>query len=212
MFPKSNEYSRNPQGTDLSDGLGYTNLDQRQGSPRITGHTLLDGAQCTILHLDREHGGQQDLWIDDTSHMVVKEVFYTPAGEPGGNSKGVERKFNIALADAVVDPKSFFYDPSKTSAKSRDDLIQQAPISMMGALAPDFKVRDLDNHEVRLADLRGSVVVLDFWATWCGYCIEALPTMELLHRGEVSGYWPLMRRNLNWPATIYQRRDTLSLP
>ena len=186
VFPKSNEYRKSPQGTVLSDSLRYTNLDQLRGTPRITGHPLIGGVQCTLLHLDREHGAQQDLWIDDTSHLIIKEVFTTPAVEQGGNSKVEEQKFTVALADVALDTESFSYEPSKTGAKSRVDQMQQASSTMVGALAPDFTVRDLDDRQVRLADLRGSVVVLDFWATWCGYCIEALPIMELLHRGETS--------------------------
>ena len=47
-------------------------------------------------------------------------------------------------------------------------------------LAPDFAVTDLQGRTVRLSALRGKVVVLNMWATWCAPCVEEMPSMERL--------------------------------
>ena len=54
--------------------------------------------------------------------------------------------------------------------------------SAAGALAPAFSAQDLDGKPVALADLRGRVVVLNEWATWCEPCRGEIPQLEALHR------------------------------
>ena len=57
---------------------------------------------------------------------------------------------------------------------------QDAPKGFVGKKAPAFSFTTLEGTKLSNAKLKGKVVLLDFWATWCGNCLKASPTMQKL--------------------------------
>ncbi len=47
-----------------------------------------------------------------------------------------------------------------------------------GQEAPDFTLNDPDGNPISLSDLRGQYVILDFWGTWCKWCVKGIPSMR----------------------------------
>ncbi|MDG2536084.1 TlpA disulfide reductase family protein [Dyella jiangningensis] len=51
-----------------------------------------------------------------------------------------------------------------------------------GDVPPDYLGRDRNGHDLHVSDLRGKVVIVTFWATWCGYCMKELPVLAALQK------------------------------
>jgi peroxiredoxin len=57
----------------------------------------------------------------------------------------------------------------------------QAPSAKSGGKTPDFALKDLSGKTVRLSDFKGKVVLIDFWATYCIPCADAIPEFQKLY-------------------------------
>jgi len=58
---------------------------------------------------------------------------------------------------------------------------KESSTPQLGSAAPDFSIKDATGQTVQLSDLRGSVVLLNFWATWCPPCKEEVPALSRLN-------------------------------
>jgi thiol-disulfide isomerase/thioredoxin len=82
----------------------------------------------------------------------------------------------------------------------------------VGQAAPNFKLADLSGREVTLDQFRGKIVMLDFWATWCGPCRLTMPVLENLQK-EYPQDLTLLAINLAEPRDMvrsYVQRQNIS--
>ena len=76
-----------------------------------------------------------------------------------------------------------------------------------GRPAPDFTLEDLDGRPVSLSQFRGKVVLLDFWASWCGPCIGNLPDLRRIKK-ETAGQ-PVVFLNLSLDSSDAEWRKAI---
>ena len=114
-------------------------------------------------------------------------------------------KAYIALAALIL----LAIAPSAAQAQSQDDEVAKTTIVKKGDKAPDFTVEMVDGSKIQLSKLKGKVVLVNFWATWCPPCREELKHVQkqiIDHfKGQDFVFLPISRGEKK--ATVDQFRD-----
>ena len=93
--------------------------------------------------------------------------------------------FEPVKATATYKGKQYFF----CSTKCKVDFLKNPEAFLLtdeGKPAPAFQLKTFDGKPLSLADYRGKVVLLDFWATFCPPCVQALPGLQALHAKHAS--------------------------
>ena len=83
-----------------------------------------------------------------------------------------------ALAASVLGYRTGrIISPAAPTASAASDLPRVGPSDWLEIPAPDVAFRTLDGTEARLSDLRGTIVLVNFWGTWCPPCLAEIPEL-----------------------------------
>jgi peroxiredoxin/outer membrane lipoprotein-sorting protein len=115
------------------------------------------------------------LWLSPKTGLPLQFVSYFV-------SKGKEIDFekieyaNWQINKPVSDSTFAWTPPTSATPYPTGDMLA------VGTVAPDFAAQTTDGKTIHLSDFKGKTVILDFWATWCKPCQEAMPHLESVYK------------------------------
>jgi peroxiredoxin/outer membrane lipoprotein-sorting protein len=208
----SNEYSRAPvtaeTPTPISD---LENIDQHVSDAGFMREELFTvggkPVRIVVVRVIRDvgpqgtpNGAQFVMYrIDESNFRVYKAITY------------YEHETQIVLYSILkwnqpVPESSYAFKPPPSSRAASTGQEQSIPFrSLVGTQAPDFTLQDANGRTVSLHALLGKVVIVEFWASWCGPCREQMPELQRMSRESERQGLVVLGLNVGEPANAVEQ-------
>jgi len=113
------------------------------------------------------------------------------------------KKIFLSIVMAVIAMSGCADNSKKQQAESENTVaetveVETAAVEADGVEAPDFTLNDLNGKPLTLSSLRGKYVILDFWGSWCGWCIKGIPQMKEYYQ-KYAGKFEILGIDCNDP-------------
>jgi thiol-disulfide isomerase/thioredoxin len=191
--PESQEYTRTPVTVETVTPISeFERIDQHVKSASVAREEeiMVNGEPTPIyvVQVIRDPWPQGSLpgaqfvmyRIDQKTFAVSKAITY---------AKGTTQiaLYSIAKWNEPVPETLFAFTPPQSAREvSAVKMPPRESSLMVGSDAPDFTLPDVSGNRINLRELRGKVVIVDFWATWCPPCRELMPLLQKMQQ-ELAG-------------------------
>lgn len=110
----------------------------------------------------------------------------------------------VAISGCADNSKKQQAEPEPIATETIET--ETAAVEADGIEAPDFTLNDLNGKPLTLSSLRGKYVILDFWGSWCGWCIKGIPQMKEYYQ-KYAGKFEILGIDCNdteakWKAAV----------
>ena len=156
--------------------------------PILLAPQKIDGEECQRVAINRLDG-QVVFWIDERHGLLrldyptdeLKKQIAQHEQSPV-TEVSLRADFKGAQLNERISNVAFEFAPPENAKLVKRFQVQPEPLhKLLGQKIGSFEFVDLEGNPVRRDSLSGKVVVIDFWATWCGWCFKGLPNLQQVY-------------------------------